>query len=86
MSDESNSQKLEQRFRHMKVLDVLLCIMLGLLTLAICYFSVVIGAKILNGAEGGFVAVIVALFDILITGVFVFMTFRLDRGPQSKLA
>ena len=25
MSDEPNSQELEQRFKHMKVLDVLLC-------------------------------------------------------------
>ena len=34
----------------------------------------------LAAVEGGFVAVVAAIFGILITGVFVFMTFRIDRG------
>ena len=33
-----------------------------------------------DGGDAGFVAVTVAIFGILITGIFVFMTFRIDRG------
>ena len=70
----------------MKWFEEMLCIMLVLLTLAICTIAFSTAVKIGNadqfssGALGGFVAVIVALFGLLITGVFVFMTFRIDRG------
>ena len=62
--------------------------MLWVLTVAISVYALSIGAKIWtlktlpSGAEGGFVSVIAAIFGILITGVFVFMTFRIDRGAR----
>ena len=86
MADKPNSQEHKQLSEHMKWLVVMLCIMLGLSTIAICNYAFAIANRIWDsgpfpdGAGVSFLAVIAATFGILITGVFVFMTFRIDRG------
>ncbi len=86
MPDEPSSQQLEQLPRHMKHLVYVLCATLLLSTIAVVVYAIVMSFKIglaknvLPGADAGFIAVTAAIFGILITGVFVFMTFRIDRG------
>ena len=86
MSNGSNTQELKRQSKHMKWLVMMLCLMLGLSTLSICSYALVLANAISNktyipnGADSGFVAVTAAIFGVLMTGVFVFMTFRIDRG------
>ena len=74
----------------MKWLAGVLYAVLVLSTLAICYYAGAIGTTIWlegfpeRGGDGGFAAVIAAIFGILITGVFIFMTFRIDRGAITE--
>ena len=64
----------------------ILSVVLGILTATLCYYTIVIAGQIKElerfpgASDGVFSALITAIFGILITGVFVFMTFRIDRG------
>lgn len=81
-----NSQQLDQLSTEMKWLVRGLCVTLALSMAAIVFYALAMSCRILKGqplppgADAGFIAVTAALFGILITGVFVFMTFRIDRG------
>ena len=86
MTEESNPQTPIQLPEDMKRLLWVLFGVLGLSTLAISAYAAAIAIQILksgtfpDGANVSFLAVIAATFGVLITGVFVFMTFRIDRG------
>ena len=86
MNDKPNSQAPIELPKDMKQLLWVLFGVLGLSTLAIFTYAVAIAIRILmpctfpDGANVSFLAVIASTVGILITGVFVFMTFRIDRG------
>lgn len=88
MANEPKAQepaKLSDHIDYMKWLVPMLCIVLVLSTLAILFFVIAVARQIWCGnipdaGDVSFVAVAAAMFGILITGVFVFMTFRIDRG------
>lgn len=86
MPQEPSNGQLEQLSRYTTYVVCALCCMLLLSTIAIVLYAVAISLKIWNatdfppGADAGFIAVTAAIFGVLITGVFVFMTFRIDRG------
>ena len=82
---------------YMKWIVGALCTVLLLSATAICFYAVVLGLNELgatasvavgdngNGPtheHGDFAAIIAAIFGILITGVFIFMTFRIDHGAK----
>ena len=62
-------------------------VMLGLITAALSIAMIVLVFKAVNGGDGGrwdtaFFTVFIGLFGVLITGLFVFMAFRIDRGAR----
>ena len=62
-------------------------VMLGLITAALSIAMIVLVFKAANGGDGGrwdmaFFTVLIGLFGVLITGLFVFMAFRIDRGAR----
>lgn len=88
MANEPKSQEPNQLPPHMKWLVVMLCIVLGLSTIAIFNYALAVAYPIWkcgtppHGGDVSFLAVVAATFGILITGVFVFMTFRIDHGAR----
>lgn len=86
MAEKPKPQDLNRLPAYMWTLLGALCVVLGVSTLAVLEYALAIadkirdGAQVPAGAESGFIAVTAAIFGILITGVFVFMTFRIDRG------
>ena len=78
----------DQNCGEMKLPARSLVRMLWVLTFAVSVYALSLAVKIWtldalpSGAEGGFISVTAAIFGILITGVFVFMTFRIDRGAR----
>ncbi len=70
------------------------CRVLWTLTLALCFY---LGFTVLGMIEGNnispsgdglghMVALVLAIFAVLMTGIFVFMTFRIDRGARMEAA
>ena len=62
-------------------------VMLGLITAALSIAMIVLVFEAVNGGDGGrwdtaFFTVFIGLFGVLITGLFVFMAFRIDRGAR----
>lgn len=62
-------------------------VMLGLITAALSIAMIVLVFEAMNGGDGGrwdtaFFTVFIGLFGVLITGLFVFMAFRIDRGAR----
>ena len=95
MADESNSQEskqlskqLSQEAEQLSKYMTWLGVVLVLFALSMCYYAITIATHVWtlgrfpHGADDTLVAVIVAIFGVLITGVFVFMTFRIDRGAK----
>ena len=62
-------------------------VMLGLITAVLSIAMIVLVCEAVNGGDGGrwdtaFFTVFIGLFGVLITGLFVFMAFRIDRGAR----
>ncbi len=64
------------------LLSVLILCALGISTYASVLAKVVWTTEELGSAGDGLVSVVAAIFGVLITGVFIFMTFRIDRGAM----
>lgn len=62
---------------------VVLCVYVGFRILATYQHQTV---NLQGDGIGPFVAIVVAIFGILITGIFVFTTFRIDRGARLEAA